>query len=359
MSREPSSRSWAALAVLLLGVACKEQEPVRHRATPVQASSAPPGVEVDSAKVDLYGALPDKAPSKASPEAIALGQELYFDARLSRGQDVSCNGCHDLSRFGTDGKDFSLGTLGAKETRNTPALYDAAFATTQFWDGRAETLEDAVKAMVLSPVTGAGGEKEVTTLVSSIPGYVDAFKKAFPDDPNPVSSGNAVNALAAFVRTLVVPSRWDQFAKGTRTALTDDEKKGFLEFVAVGCPTCHLGPLFGGTMFQKLGKERPWPNQKDPGRSAVTKSASDEMMFRVAPLRNLEHTAPYFHDASGKTLEDAVKTMAAHQLGKDLSDAEVKSIAVFLRTLGPPSVEAPKAPTLPPSGPKTPKPAKH
>jgi cytochrome c peroxidase len=142
-----------------------------------------------------------------------------------------------------------------------------------------------------------------------------------------------VNAIAAFTRTLLTPGSWDQFLKGEQTALTDDQKKGFTKFVDVGCPTCHVGPLVGATMFQKLGKEKPWPDQSDKGRSAVTKSPSDDMMFKVSSLRNVEHTAPYFHDASAKTLEEAVKTMATYQLAKDLSDDDVKSITAWLKTL--------------------------
>jgi cytochrome c peroxidase len=201
--------------------------------------------------------------------------------------------------------------------------------------------------------------KHVVDMLKSMPGYVDAFKKAFADDADAVTFDNVGKAVGAFTRKLVTPSKWDQFSKGTDTALTDDEKKGFLKFVEVGCPTCHVGPLVGGTMFQKLGKEKPWPNQKDKGRSTVTKSPSDDMMFRVAQLRNIEHTAPYFHDASAKTLEEAIKTMANYQLAKELSDDDVKSIATWLKTLSatpPPALVA--KPELPASTPKTPKPDK-
>jgi cytochrome c peroxidase len=245
-----------------------------------------------------------------------------------------------------------------KLDRNSPTLYNAAFAFAQFWDGRSETVEDAIKGILLNPAVMAGPtEPRTIDTLKSIPAYVDAFKKAFPDDPEAVTLDNVAKALGAFTRKLVTPSKWDKFLKGDATALTEDEKKGFSKFVEVGCPNCHVGPLVGGTMYQKLGKERPWPNQKDKGRSLVTKSPSDDMMFRVPGLRNIEHTAPYFHDATGKALEESIKTMASHQLAKDLGDDDAKSIATWLKTLsGAPPADYIKKPELPASTPKTPKP---
>jgi cytochrome c peroxidase len=342
-------------------LSCQEQ-PVAHRPPKkIEAPTAPRGIELDSAKVALFAALPDAADTKAnrsSPDKVALGRMLYHDARLSKNQDLSCNSCHDLEKYGADGKDFSEGHHGAKLGRNTPTLYNAALAFSQFWDGRAETIEDATKAILLDPVVMAGPtEQRTLDTLKSIPAYVDAFKKSFPDDDAPITVDNTAKAISAFTRTLMTPSKWDTLLKGDNGALTDDEKKGFLKFVEVGCPNCHVGPLVGGTMYQKLGKERPWPNQKDKGRSGATKSASDDMMFKVPGLRNIEHTAPYFHDASGKTLEESIKTMASHQLAKDLGDDEVKSIATWLRTLsGSPSPELTKKAELPASTKQTPKP---
>jgi cytochrome c peroxidase len=348
------------LAALTGLAGCQQQEPVKHHREQKPApASAPSGVDVDSAKVDMFGALPDAAESKSNPstpEKTALGRMLFYDVRLSKDGDLSCNGCHDLSKYGMDGKDFSTGAKGKKLTRNTPSVSDTALASAQFWDARAESVEDAVKATLLDAnMMGAPGEQIATTL-KAIPAYADAFKRAFPDDANPVTFDNAVKALGVFTRKLLTPSKWDRFAKGEKTALSDDEKKGFLKFVEVGCPTCHLGPLVGGTMLQKLGKEKPWPDQKDKGRSEVTKSPSDDMMFEVPSLRNVAETAPYFHDASARSLEDAVKSMASYQLNKELGDEDVKSIATWLRTLtGSIPAEYQKPPELPaPAG----KPAK-
>jgi len=359
-----SGVSWIFACVAMLG--CEEQKPITHeqpKAVQKPVVTAPTGVQIDSAKLAMFAALPDSAESKTNPateDKVGLGRMLWYDSRLSKSQAVSCNSCHGLDTHGADGKDFSVGDNGKKMGRNTPTIYDAALSFAQFWDGHFETVEDAVKAILLDPaVMGQPDEKHLVDTLKSMPAYVDAFKKAFPDDTEPVTLDNTAKAIGAFNRKLVTPGKWDQLLKGDKQALTDDEKKGFLKFVEVGCPTCHVGPLVGGTMYQKLGKERPWPNQADKGRSGITKSPSDDMMFKVSSLRDVEHTGPYFHDASGKSLTDAVKSMAAHQLAKDLSDDDVKSIVTWLGTLtGTPSSDLVKKPELPPSTATTPKPAK-
>jgi cytochrome c peroxidase len=354
----------ATALCLAFAVAACEQEPVQRtqKHTEPQAAAAPKGFEVDSAKLSLYAVLPDKAASSSnlsSDEKVSLGHLLFDEPRLSKAQDVACSTCHDPSKSGADGTDFSLGHGKKKLGRNTPTVFNSAVAASQFWDGRAETIEDAAKMVLLDPAVMASTEARVVDTLKSMPEYVDAFKKAYPDAPDPVTLTNATNALGDYMRKLLTPSRWDKFMKGDKAAITDDEKKGFTKFVDVGCPTCHVGPLVGATMFQKLGKEKPWPNQADKGRAAVTKSPSDDMMFKVSSLRNVEHTAPYFHDASGKSLEEAVKTMASYQLNKDLPDDDVKLIVAWLKTLSgdlPADLAKKSAPF--PSTAKTPKPDK-
>jgi cytochrome c peroxidase len=326
------------MGVLALVSCNKEPEHHRKKVSELAASAAPTGVDIDSAKTAMFAPLPEVFESKTNPatsDRVALGRLLFHDPRLSKDRDLSCNSCHELGHYGTDARDFSAGSKAKKEVRNTPTIYNAAGQFVEFWDGRSETVEDAVKVHILDPADMAmPDDKHVVAAVKAVPEYAAAFKKAFPDDAEPIAFENVTKAIGAFVRTLVTPSKWDRFLGGDKGALTDDEKKGFLKFVEVGCPTCHVGPLVGGTMYQKLGKEKPWPNQEDKGRSRVTKAASDDMMFKVAQLRNIEHTAPYFHDATGKTLDGAVKTMASHQLNKELSDDDAKSIVLWLRTLG-------------------------
>jgi cytochrome c peroxidase len=293
-----------------------------------------------------------------TPEKVALGQTLFFDTRFSRNHDVSCNTCHGLDRFGVDGTVVSAGHRKEKGGRNSPTVYNAALQFVQFWDGRAETVEEQAKGPVLNPVEMAmPSAAKVEEMLSSIPGYVEAFKKAFPDDEKPITFDNFAKAVGAFERKLSTPGKWDAYLKGDKSALTEEEKKGFAKFVEVGCPQCHVGPLVGGTMYQQAGLKKAWPNQKDKGRGEVTKSPSDNMMFKVPQLRNVEHTAPYFHDGSIQTLEEAVKIMADLQLEKELSPDDVRLIVAWLKTL---SGDVPAAlaakPSLPESSPKTPKP---
>lgn len=351
---------WTAVAALTVA-ACNQQQPEHHAKRTLETAAAPAGVEIDSAKLAMYAPLPDVAESKTNPvteQKIALGRMLFYDERLSKAQNLSCYSCHKLEEYGADGQDFSAGHKGMKLGRNTPTVYGAALQFTQFWDGRAATIEDAIKGILLdADVMAEPNEKRIVDTLESMPEYVTAFKAAFPDVDKPITLDDTANAIGAFTRKLLTPSKWDRFLKGEKTALDDNEKKGFLKFVEVGCPTCHVGPLVGGTMYQVLGKEKPWPDQKDKGRSAVTKSPSDDMTFKVAQLRDIEHTGPYFHDASGKSLDEAVKTMAEYQLKKQLSAEDTASIVTWLKTLtGTIPTEYIRKPTLPASTAKTPKP---
>ncbi|HEX7670003.1 MAG TPA: cytochrome c peroxidase [Polyangiaceae bacterium] len=351
--------------MLLALVGCQEEAPVVHKRPPVAAPvpSVAPGIEIDSAKLALYTPLPDAMESKANPstpDKVALGRMLFFDQRLSKSQETSCNTCHDLEKFGVDGNAVPTNGKGPLGLRNTPTVYNAALAFVQDWDGRSETVEDQAKDHLTSPTAMAATSAEsVIDTLKSVPGYVDAFKKAFPDDDVPMSAPNLAKAIGAFERKLVTPSKWDRYLKGDKSALGEDEKKGFLAFIDTGCAACHMGPLVGGIMYQKLGLVKPWPNAKDKGRSLVTKSASDDMMFKASALRNIERTAPYFHDGSTKTLEEAVKMMATYQLNKELSDETIKSIVTWFAALtGAPPSDLVGKPALPESPAKAQKPAK-
>lgn len=358
---------WAAL-LSLTSLACTKETPAPAPA-PVAAAPAP-AVEApkppapkafDLTRLAAFKALPADMASEQNPstdEKVALGRMLYFDTRLSKNHDISCNSCHALDKGGVDGEQFSKGHKGQLGGRNSPSVLNAALHMAQFWDGRAGTVEDQAKGPVLNPVEMAMPDaKQVEKVLSSMPQYVEAFAKAFPAEKQPLSFDNAAKAIAAFERKLVTPGRWDKFLGGDQEALTQAEKDGFDTFMASGCVACHAGVGVGGGMYQKLGLVQPWPNQKDQGRFEVTKNEADKMMFKVPSLRNVAKTAPYFHDGSARTLPEAIKLMAKHQVGKELSDAEVTSIATFLEAL---NGEAPAAliaaPELPPSTAKTPKP---
>lgn len=291
----------------------------------------------------IFGVLPNKMPGSENdtPELIELGKKLYFETKLSVNNTMSCNTCHDINNLaGVDNKPTSPGALPGKiGTRNTPTVFNAGFQFAQFWDGRSPDLKDQAKGPILNPVEMAmPNEKEVEKVISSIPEYQEMFKKAYPNDKKPITFDNIANAIAAFERTLVSKSRFDEWITGNKTALTDEEKVGLKHFIEVGCITCHTGPLFGGNIYQKMGLVKPYYNTKDLGRYEVTKQESDKFMFKVAMLRNVELTFPYFHDGSVNKLEDAVKIMADINLGKQLTDEQLRTIVAFLKSLTDPKL---------------------
>jgi cytochrome c peroxidase len=325
-------------------------------------SCAPKAVVVDTTQLKMFTALPDEVESQKNPitdAKVNLGRMLYYEPRLSKGQDISCNTCHDLARYGVDGHPVSDGHKGQQGKRNAPTVYNAAGHFVQFWDGRAPDVEEQAKGPVMNPVEMAmSSDKAVVAVLKSMPEYVDAFKKAFPADQDPVTFENMARAIGVFERKLMTSSRWDKFLKGDAAALSNTEKAGFNKFMEVGCQACHAGTYLGGEVYQKLGVVEPYPDTSDPGRESVTRQESDRLVFKVPSLRNVDKTGPYFHTGKVGTLEEAVKEMAQYQLGKQLKDGEVSSIVTFLKTLtGQIPTEYIKPPVLPKSSAKTPKPS--
>jgi len=316
--------------------------------------------DLTEAFLPMFKPLPTEVASPdndLSEARINLGRQLYFENRISKGEKLSCNSCHKLDAFGQDNLPFSPGHEGKLGGRSSPATYNAALHIAQFWDGRAPSVEEQAKGPVLNPVEmGAPSEEFVIKVLKSMPGYVEAFKAAFPGEADPITYNNFGKAVGAFERKLLTPSNWDAFLKGNKDALTAEEKKGFATFAKTGCVTCHNGAGVGGHMFQKLGLVKEWPGLKDNGRSDVTKNEGEKHFFKVPSLRNITETGPYLHDGSVKSLDEMVKMMAEYQLGKKLTDEETASIITFLKALkGTPDAEYIKAPKLPESTPETPK----
>ncbi len=292
--------------------------------------------EIDEGRTASFGGLPTLVSSPTNPlsdDKIALGRMLYFDPRLSKGQDISCNSCHSLDAYGVDGKKTSSGHAQQTGVRNSPTVYNSAGFFALMWDGKFANLEDQAKGPMLNPVEMAAAPKRIEEIVRSIPEYVEAFNKAFAGDKKPVSFDNVARAIGAFERKLFTPGRWDKFLAGEKGALTDAEKRGFNTFVDVGCPTCHYGPYIGASMFQKLGLIKAWPYVRDRGRYELTQKNEDYMVFRVPSLRNIEKTGPYLHDGSITSLDEVVKMMARHQIGKEITDDQATSIVVWLKSL--------------------------
>jgi cytochrome c peroxidase len=298
------------------------------------------------------------AANPITPEKVALGKMLFFEKRLSKNQDVSCNSCHDLAKFGVDGTATSTGHKKQKGGRNAPTVYNAGNHIAQFWDGRAPTVEEQAKGPVTNPIEMAIADAATAEkILKSIPGYAPLFKKAFPEDADPVTFENFAKAVGAFERTLSTPSRFDSFLKGEVKALTEAEQQGLAKFMELGCTSCHQGEGIGGGMFQRLGFALPVAALKDQGRFEATKKEADRFFFRVPSLRNIAKTGPYLHDGSIATLPEMVKYMAKYQLNRELSDDDVKSVVTFLNALtGTLPKTALGKPTLPPSGKETPKP---
>ena len=287
--------------------------------------------------------LPDLAEmQKVRPfteEQVKLGQQLWYENRLSKGNTVSCNSCHNLATAGMDNMPTSAGHKSQFGARNSPTALNAALLGSQFWDGRAADVEEQAGGPLLNPVEMANAtEADAAAKIAGIPEYQEKFKAAFPED-GAVSFKNITAALGAFERTLLTPTRWDDYLKGNVSALSEQERKGVRAFMDNGCMSCHSGVNLGGTMFQKFGLvDGPyWKHIDDPkhdkGRADVTKKAEDEFFFRVPGLRNVERTYPYFHNGSVWELDKAVNIMAKAQLGKTLAPEDTENIVTFLKAL--------------------------
>jgi cytochrome c peroxidase len=321
--------------------------------------------EVDSAALavtagQIFGPLPSEAANPENPvtdDRVDLGRKLYFDPRLSKNHDISCNSCHQLDRFGVDGEPTSPGHRGQRGGRNSPTVLNAAVHVAQFWDGRSPDVEDQAQGPVLNPIEMALPDAAaVDRVLRSIPGYRPLFVAAFPDEKEPVSFVNAATAIAAFERRLMTPGRLEAFMAGDAAALTPIEQRGLDTFIKTGCITCHIGPAVGGSLYQKLGLQKPYET-KDAGRYDVTKLESDRQVFKVPSLRNIAETGPYFHDGSVTSLDEAIRLMGWHQLGVELDAATRADIAAFLGALtAAPDPEFTARPELPASGPDTPAP---
>jgi cytochrome c peroxidase len=290
---------------------------------------------------------PLRAPEVENGDQVALGKMLYFDPRLSRKHDMSCNTCHPLDHHGTEERPTSIGAEGKHGKRNAPTVFNSASHIAQFWDGRAADLEAQAKSPILDASEMAMLEpRAVAAKLQHIPGYVTAFTAAFPGEPAAIDLAHVARAIAAFERTLVTPGRWDRFLEGDHSALSKAEQEGLKLFADIGCMQCHSGELIGGSMFQKAGVVEAWPNQADQGRYEVTHLESDRMVFKVPSLRNVALTPPYFHDGSVATLRDAIAMMGKHQLGVVLTSEEVTAIEAWLKALD--GTSAPVSlPTLP------------
>jgi len=285
----------------------------------------------------FFQPLPTKMPGSEgdSEDHVALGRDLFFETALSANHAQSCNSCHQLREGGSgaDPRPTSPGAFGRKGRRNSPTVWNAGLQFRQFWDGRVDTLQAQARSPLLNPDEMALESEAQAIERLEQAGYAERFNDAFPESATPMSFDNITHSLAAFQRTLITRDRFDDYLRGDLNALSEQEKRGITRFVEIGCTACHNGALMGGQEFMKLGTARPYPNKQDEGRAEVTGQSKDRFVFKVPPLRNVGLTAPYFHDGAGATLEAAVFDTAWHQLGIEITDADVRDITAFLRSL--------------------------
>lgn len=287
--------------------------------------------------------------SAFSTEKAELGKKLYFEPRLSKSGIISCNTCHNLGLGGTDGVSAAIGhrwTINPHHL-NSPTVYNSVLNTTQFWDGRALTLDEQAKGPIESDAEMATPAKIAVEKIASLSEYVAEFKKIY--GKSGVSFDNIADAIANFERTLITPSRFDSFLNGDTKALSSDEQKGLKLFIDKGCVACHSGVNLGGSMqpFEVAAKYK-FANLGDF-------KGDKNGMVKTPTLRNIAESAPYFHNGAIWSLKDAIKEMGSVQLGIEISDKEAKSIEAFLHSL---TGDKPQIiyPQLPISSEKTPKP---
>ena len=270
---------------------------------------------------------------KKNAALIALGKKLYLDPRLSANDTISCNSCHQLDNFGVDSQPTSPGHEGKRGGRNSPTTFNAALHIAQFWDGRAKDVEEQALGPILNPIEmGMPKDVDVVDKLRKIDEYKTMFAEAFKGEKDPILYANIGKAIGAFERTLLTPSRFDDFLKGDENALNDTEKRGLQKFISMGCANCHNGVAIGGNSYKKIGLVVPYET-KDLGRFEITGLETDKKVFKVPRRRNIDKTGPYFHYGSVATLEEAIEEMAEHQLGQKVGPGFVGDVKAFLESL--------------------------
>jgi cytochrome c peroxidase len=309
-------------------------------AVPVQATAD--GARLRQQAASIFKPLPRDAGTAQypiTPTRVALGRALFFDPRVSLDGTVSCARCHQPALYGTDGLTKSIGVRSRGNPRNAPTILNAALELAAHWRGDRVSVEDQAKKALLGPPSF--GEPDYATAMAklaAIPGYEPLFRAAFPDAPKPVTADHWAEAIGAYERTLLTPAPFDAYLRGDDQVLGPDARAGLRTFMDIGCAGCHNGVDVGGGSFQKFGVVEPYwqatgSQPVDKGRFDVTKKPADLYVFKVPSLRNVAMTPPYFHDGSVATLPAAVRVMARVQLGKTLSEADVRHIVAFLDSL--------------------------
>jgi cytochrome c peroxidase len=297
-------------------------------AGPALAQPAPPGPEPISPVPEV---------ETASAARLSLGEALFRDRRLSRGEVVACASCHHLEAAGADGRQRPSGIDGRPLDFNVPTIFNVALNFRLNWRGNFRTLEEHNEAVLLDGRLMGATWDELLGKLRADSAYDAAFEAAYGARPE---RANVLDALAAFQRSLATPkARFDAYLRGRRDAITADEERGYHLFMAYGCIACHQGQNVGGNLFQKFGifsdpfAHKPERVASDLGRFVITGRNDDRHVFRVPSLRNVAVTGPYFHDGRAASLAQAVEMMGRVQLGRELPAHDVQLIVQFLGTL--------------------------
>lgn len=297
-----------------------------------------------------WQSLPATSPSPDSnpttPAKVELGKMLFFDPRLSSTGTLSCFSCHNVMEGGDDHRPTSIGVHDQLGGRNAPTVWNAAFLSAQFWDGRAPTLEAQAKGPIANPIEMGMQMDIAVERIERIPGHQLLFDQVFGKETQ-ISAETIAMAIAAYERTLITPnSPYDLFVKGDKNALSAQQQQGMQTFANVGCTTCHSGANFSGPTLPVgtgfLTKFPTYPDYpyvaqyrllEDGGKAVQSGKIEDQNMWRVTTLRNLTFTAPYFHNGLVKSLPESVRVMGATQLNMSLSEKQVNDIVAFLEGL--------------------------
>jgi cytochrome c peroxidase len=293
--------------------------------------------KVDSADTVNEPIQPIPLHIELDEKKVALGGKLFHDTRLSHDNTISCASCHDLRTGGVDRRVSSIGINGSVGSVNAPTVFNSGFNFKQFWDGRADSLDDQVDGPTNAPPEMGSNWAEISGKLKQSPAYVSAFGASYSDG---IQSSNIKDAIATFERSLYTPnSRFDQFLRGQNQSLTRDEKEGYRIFKVYGCVSCHQGVNVGGNMYQRFGVMAEYLAEFGPETNANQERIDPKginpqgPVFKVPSLRNVALTPPYFHDGSAQRLEGAVLIMGRYQLGRRLSSEEIDKIVKFLKTL--------------------------
>ena len=261
----------------------------------------------------------------------SLGKKLFFDTILSKDDTISCASCHSLPGNGANTTQYSFGVNGAEGEVNSPTVLNSSFNFVQFWDGRAKGLKEQALGSIQNPVEMAENIPNVLKKLTNS-SYKQEFENIYK---NGVTKDNLAEVIAEFEKALFTPnSRFDKYLRGDTGAISEEEKRGYQLFQDLGCISCHNGMSVGGNSYHKIGLFKPYKQNKlFVGRYAVTKRDRDKDMVKVPSLRNVELTAPYFHDGGAKDLKDAISAMLKLQIGINPQDKDINDIEVFLKTL--------------------------